>query len=390
MATNNDLTPFWEALETNFPLTGLRASLAEKIGTELSVLLEGSGILSFIGQAETYPCPTPGGSDCPRQIVRHSDGRITAVCGNDPPECNDVELTSKDIEMLGVEPERLCETLRGPLLFGGKAERVQDLHHVYRAGTFIPQPGTRQAIYFAARCSAKDYSSVLDVLRARHGLEGLAFLIPTDRFVSEDTIHESGAGGIVVLPLAGIIGVNATGHFFTTADATMLFSGIGRTEPGPVLASDTVFAQVYSRDGWRNLNDAAYHQLVSAADQYDIFADERDRRIIKREPSKKTKGKKKSSANTSTQVQSSFFKMIRKAIEARGTFDPNTNGLTEEHISGKQIFQRARKVFDIKYKGADGKDTWKLFKTGITDNHSVYHFQPDPKVSFALIFLPRT
>jgi len=82
--------------------------------------------------------------------------------------------------------------------------------------------------------------------------------------------------------------------------------------------------------------------------------------------------------------------MIRKAVEAQGYFDPNVDGPSEEHVAGKQTFQRARKVFDVKYVGADGKATWKLLKTEKVDNHSVYRFQPEPEITFALIFLPRT
>ena len=50
-------------------------------------------------------------------------------------------------------------------------------------------------------------------------------------------------------------------------------------------------------------------------------------------------------------------------------------------MAAKQIFQRARKIFDI-----GSGQSWALFKTDKVDNHAVYRFEPDAAVSFALVF----
>jgi hypothetical protein len=383
-----DLTTFFEALETNFPLSGVRVALSKKVGPETVTVLERAGLLTLLRESDTYPCPHPGGPGCPRQVVRHSDddGRITAVCGNDPPECEDVELTPQEIEVLGVLPVRLCEALRAPLLFGGKTENVTGLNRVLRAGTFQPRPGVRKSVYFAARCSANDYGVLLDALRSRHRAEGFAFLVPTDRFVSEESIQESAARGIVVLPLVGLIDVDSSGKLVASVDAAELFTRIGRTGLGPVTAAETVFAQVLTRDGWHNLDEVEYEQLARNADSYDIFADEHTKEVRKKEAGMKAAGRKGAKTTPPSRASANYFQIIRKAVEARGYFDPT---VAEEKDSGKQIFQRAREALDIKEVGADGKPHWKLFKSVKVDNRTVYQFQPDEGVTFALIFLPK-
>lgn len=381
-----DLRLFFEALETDFPLSGVRAALSKRVGEEATVALERAGIVTFLRHSETYPCPSPGGAGCPRQVVHLSgEERIEAVCGNEPPECDDIELTAKDIEVVGVVPQRLCEALRGALLFGGKTERLPELEHVFRAGTLQPLPGVRKAVYFAARCLPKEYGILLELLRSRHGSEGFALLVPTDRYVSEETVRESALQGIVVQFLADIIGMDASNTFVVKVKPEELFAGIGRIGPGPIIAAKTVYVQVRTRDGWGNLDQAGYQALLRNREQYDIIADERTKEIRKRVPGKSS-GRKAHETVPPLNVPASHFQIIRKAIGTRGYFDPT---IEEEIDSGKQIFQRARQAFDIKYANREGKTNWKLFKTITVGNRAVYQFQPDEGVTFALIFLPQ-
>ena len=65
MATGIDLPPFWELLETNFPLAGPRCDLRKLLGRELVAALEAGGHISYLRVADTVACPHPGGSGCP-------------------------------------------------------------------------------------------------------------------------------------------------------------------------------------------------------------------------------------------------------------------------------------------------------------------------------------
>jgi hypothetical protein len=162
-------------------------------------------------------------------------------------------------------------------------------------------------------------------------------------------------------------------------DPLKLFGAIGRHGPGPLATAPSVVARALLRSAggsakWHDLDQGAYDHLVSTASQFDIFADELSRSV--------TKGRGKNRKHK-TGVKSSYFRMIRAGADRRSDFDPATDGPSEEGVSGKQIFQRARKAVDL-----GSRNTWALFKTDIADNHATYRFDPDTSVTFALIFAP--
>jgi hypothetical protein len=164
------------------------------------------------------------------------------------------------------------------------------------------------------------------------------------------------------------------GRMITRADLRKLFSGLGALVPAgglaPALDGVAIVRERAQPPRWLNLDDPTYRDLLAAADQYDVFADERQRCVRK-------------GTNVETGVQRSRFRSVFAALNSRAPFDPNVAG--PDLTAGKQIFQRARQTFDIKSDGA----SWKIFKTVLTEEgHAVYTFQPDSDVSFAFIFLP--
>ena len=383
MANNLDLSLFWEILETNFPLSGPRCDLRDRLGRDVVAALEAGGILSYLRIADVVSCPHPGGAGCPRQVIELRDGRFQGVCGNDPPECSDVDLTRKDIEVLGVEPERLCQALRRPLCTGGKIEAIAGLRAAYRAGTFKPEPSSRHSIYLVARCAEGEYSEAFDALRSRQEGNSFAILVPTDRFISADTIRQMATLGIPIIALQGLINADASGQLTMSEDVLRLFAGIGRRGATTGALSTPVVAQVLTHNGWQDLDEASYRRLIETVAEYGIVADEKICVVWKRVDGRRPL--KQQSA-----IQAGYFRMIRAAVERTGYFDPAIEGPMEEQESGKQIFQRARQTIDIKYKDHDGTMKWRLFKTAKVDNHAVYQFRPDPNFPFALIFLPRS
>ena len=48
-------------------------------------------------------CPSPGGDGCPRRVVHHDDGRIVAVCGDQPKHCDPLDLALEDLVVLDVD-----------------------------------------------------------------------------------------------------------------------------------------------------------------------------------------------------------------------------------------------------------------------------------------------
>jgi hypothetical protein len=151
--------------------------------------------------------------------------------------------------------------------------------------------------------------------------------------------------GVMVLALAEVIG-QSNGRLAALADPLRLFAGLGQ-KPAPFGRSPEIVAHALVRDAGRpprrvDLDQQRYEDLLATADQFDVFADERDRSV------------RKKSAEPRRDVQVSHFRSIRAAVTKTGYFDPNVDG--PDLASGKQIFQRARAIFDMK----SGKSSWRL------------------------------
>jgi hypothetical protein len=244
MQQDRALTEFWDLLEADFPLALPRRIMCERLSPELVELLEDARLLSFMGIAETYPCPHPGGANCPRRVVHLPDGRIEAVCGNDPPECGDVSLTEKDIEVLGVQPEQLCEAIRKALQLGGRAEQVADLPQVYRTGTYNSSPTSRCNVYLVVRSEPAEYATAFHALRSRGDGERLSILVPTDHFVSEDDVQAMSRAGVPIICLAQVLDMDSAGQLSPLAPTEHLFAATAATALASSPSADL------DDDGW--------------------------------------------------------------------------------------------------------------------------------------------
>ncbi len=376
-----DLSRFWELLETNFPLAGPRSELRTRLGSDEATALELGQVLTYLRIADAVACPHPGGPGCPRQVIQLNDGRFQGVCGNDPSECEDVDLQRDDVEVIGVDQEHLCEALRRPLCIGGRVEPLPGLRNVFRAGTFKPDTVTRHSVYLVVRSSEHEYTEAFDALRSQMEGQSFAVLVPTDRFIDSGSVRQMGTLGVPIIGLQGLVDVELTGHLVMSADALDLFGGIGRRATSSAAISAPIVAQVHTDRGWQELDDAGYKRLLEAVDDFDLMADERSGTVWKREQG----GALHVRADS---VQPSYFHMIRFAVEKIGYFDPDVHG-PEDRAAGKQTFQRARKAIDVKYTAESGRAEWRLFKTRKVDDHAEYQFEPDPDYRYALIFLPR-
>jgi len=270
MQQDRALTEFWELLETDFPLALPRRCLSERFGTELVARLERAGLLSFMGIAETYPCPHPGGTGCPRRVVHLPDGRIEAVCGNNPPECEDIKLTARDIEILGVQPEKLCQAMQGALELGGRVEQLDGLPGAYRVGSYNSGPTSRRNVYLVVRCEPRGYAAAFHALRSRCDGESPGILVPTDRLLSEDAIQAMRRVGVPVTCLADVLDMDASGRLSALVPAEQLFAAatagslISHTEassPGAGLDDDGWYTHSTLADHFGLAREALRKQL---------------------------------------------------------------------------------------------------------------------------------
>ena len=367
------LAVFWFELETSFPLGGARRVLRELLGHDLERELEHAGILAHLRVATTYPCERWAGDGCPRVVRHSSDGRVVAFCGNATRQCETIEMRVNDIDFLAVSVEGLAAAVAKPLRIRPRFERLTAIRECFRFGTFVPEPGVQHTIYFLARCGERDYAEGLDALRTHARGQTLAVLLPTDRFISENVRRQAVAAGIPLLSLADSVGLSHDGSLRALVPPVQLFAGVGADDGSRSGAAAHIAHALLRERGraptWRALNQAAYERLIGDAAAYDIVADELTKTVIKPKAHKRSEG-----------VPSWHFKMIRAALEQRTHYDPGTGD--DDGLAAKQMFQRARRIFDIK-----ANDRWAVFPTEMRDNHAVYRFNPNTSVAFAFVFV---
>jgi hypothetical protein len=283
------------------------------------------------------------------------------------------------VAFLVTDTAQLCRSLAGALQIHTKVEAIAGLVDVYGVSNFIPQPGVKYSVFFIVRSDPCGYAEILDALRSRQEGDSFAVLTPTDRFLGEEVTRQMRTVGVTILALADVTDLQ-NGGIVSRADPLKLFSALGaRSAALPRLAPEIVTWAIVC-DGSAphrrlDLDEKGYQELVATADKYDVFADERTKAIVKGP----------TSARQQNCATASHFRSIRLAIDKRGYFDPVNDDL-EDLVSAQQIFQRARRLFDPR----SGNSPWKLFKTVRGGERAVYYFNPDPGVSFAFIFLPKS
>ena len=183
--------------------------------------------------------------------------------------------------------------------------------------------------------------------------------------------------GVVIVALADVILLTGD-HFSCAADPAKLFASLGQRTPAVFGAADQLVAWALVCDGisphrWRDLDEAEYRALVADADSFDVFADEQTK-IVHKGPI----GARETKAATA-----SHFESIRLAVKKRGYFDPIEDD-PRERASAQQIFQRRKKPLRPEYEGGAMAAVQNRAGRGAI----LYHFSPDPGVSFAFVFLP--
>lgn len=374
-----DLTPFWQALEQNFPPGGTRVELSDLFGPDLVAPLEAAEILIPAGEATRYPCPSPGGLDCPRRVVEgfRDPGSYLAVCGNRERECDDVRLTASAIELLSVDPARLCRDLWPALLIGGRVEQVDGIPRTWHAGVLTPTAGVGHPVFLCVQTSDRAYALALDALRSRFSTN-CAVLVPTRRFFGVDLSNRMNAAGVPVIPLAGLVDLDDERLISLVAHPEELFAGIGRT--GGLSKPQEIVARAVVDGIWQQLDADAYRDLTASLD-FHILADALARRAVHRFDGGIRKEVEK--------IRPSHFRVLLKAVLKDGSlYDPGAQPPVGIEESGKQVFQRARQQVDCKVpRGNDGQD-WALFPSSREADGTHYRFRPAEGIRYALIFFP--
>ena len=370
----HDLSVFWDKLETNVRFGGPRRHLRDLLGDNLELALERAGVLVYRRAAATYPCLQWAGAGCPRIVWHRKDGSVLVMCGHrKTPQCASIEMTTSDVDVLAVMPEPFAAAVGKALQIRVNVEEMTEIREVYRVGTFVPEPGVKHAVYYLNRYDPLDYSEAIDAMRFRTMGQTLAILVPSDRFISESVRREAAAAGVPVIALAESVGLADDRGFFPLVDPLRLFAGIGRPSLSSGVAAAGYVARALVREPgraavWRDLDQMAYRDLVRNTAAYDVFADEIMQTVVK-----------KRGAQRVAAVRPWHFKLIRPALEKAGYYDPEAGD--DDGLSAKQMFQRARQIFDIRRRNG-----WSVFQTSLVDNRALYNFAPSASVTFAFVF----
>jgi hypothetical protein len=233
------LPRLWRALEALPDLAAERLEWRRLVGDEWPIvepLFRQTGAL-----VDQVWCPSPGGPDCPRQVIQHDNGRVVAVCGDQPRNCDTLSLSLDDIAVLELDVRRLAQALAAPL--GLKAApgwmRVPDILELG-----LHQVAARRGVPVVLLWARAPDQAGRAIEFLMHAFDTpFAVATPTDRFVGAESRARIRQAGGMHVPLSDVLGADDHGTLVSQQAASEIFAPIRRFEsPGPqrawVLPSD--------------------------------------------------------------------------------------------------------------------------------------------------------
>lgn len=132
-------------------------------------------------RAEAYPCPSPGGVGCSRSIVDHGNGKIVAVCRDQPKRCDRLVLTRQDIAVYELDARKLCAAIATAFGIDPAFDEIAGFQQTYRVGDYHPLAGKRFPLFLTIQT---DPASFRDVATRLCTTTATAFIlvVPTTQF----------------------------------------------------------------------------------------------------------------------------------------------------------------------------------------------------------------
>lgn len=215
---------FWRSLEGTPLVRGVRASWAEYVGEDLPLLEPYLRPVERL--ADTYPCPCPAGSGCPRGVVVHAPDEIVAYCRDRPRSCDDLPLRHEDIVVHRFDEMRLAADVAGLLGFRGDGPTaVEGLPRAFLLGTYRPMAGLEFSAYLAFRTDREEFAEVVERLVVREGgrppsgFRPFLILSPTTGLLAGPSAERLRHAGGRVLALEEFLGADDSGRLVPTQPA---------------------------------------------------------------------------------------------------------------------------------------------------------------------------
>ena len=217
------LSRFWSGLEAVSGLAAVSVEWQEAWGQEYDV---GRAFLRPTGQlAASYPCPHPGGEECPRGVVVHGEQDIVAVCRAVPRQCDDVTLTKADVVVWELDWRKLGTAIGRALGLTAPHRPRQVLPGTMRLGWHYLVGGKRVAGYLTIQHEAQALSAILSRLLAE-AAPPFVLAAPTAGCCESDTAELLHRMAVCFLPLDECLAWEEGQEFAATDRARELLSGL--------------------------------------------------------------------------------------------------------------------------------------------------------------------
>jgi len=158
-----NLNRLWSVLETIPGLSGVLAEWWELLGDEYPLV---ESLLKSTGRkSRSYPCPSPGGPGCPREVVEYRDGSIVAVCGDqEERNCGDVALSLADVLVHTLDRCKLAGLVAKALGIQAEFSPVEGITETWRVGNYAPYAGKLFPVFLLLTFGGKQRSEVVQRL----------------------------------------------------------------------------------------------------------------------------------------------------------------------------------------------------------------------------------
>lgn len=172
--------------------------------------------------ARRVGCPSPGGADCPRRVIRHADGSVAAVCGNQPADCDRLTLSLDDLAILELDWPKLADQLCRCLGMRCDFRAIDGIPRAWQVGWMDVAAGAAFRVVASLPAQEADLDRVTLHLVGR--LPKSALLLPTRRQLSPKLLDTLLAGGCDVAVLDEIIEFSGPGQLSCAAAPQTLFA----------------------------------------------------------------------------------------------------------------------------------------------------------------------
>jgi len=216
------LRRLWPALEEITGLAGIPATWREHLGDEIDLI---AGILRPTDRLATrFPCPSPSGDGCPRQIIDRHDGTFVATCGDRPQRCDAVELCQAERIIHELDVRRWAESLVVVLGLAAGFQNVTACSQTWQLGSYVPLRGHRFPVYLTIQDSSDQVYAVVVRLA---GIAASPFLlfVPTRSVVDPVTSELAVRNSSRLMALEEAVAIDERGRWVMQRPPADLFRG---------------------------------------------------------------------------------------------------------------------------------------------------------------------